>query len=178
MKMIRYTILALALTLAAFTTRAQTTNSVPNFFQQSELWLTSFNTNYTFTGVSLEASTGYKQITGDNAANFVDAQYDFGGNQRLDLGLDLQFSGVGSAFNSEELQFGYALISHYDTKLQVDLGAGYDSNTHGIVVEPEIVLKKKLTPNTFAEIGVSLPEYFKGGINATPEFKTGVGFTF
>ncbi len=168
-----------AILTIAITTQAQTTtNNVSSFFQQTTEYLTSFNTNYTFVGVSLEASTGYKQTTGDNAANFVDAQYDFGSSNRYDFGADLTFSGVGSAFNSEEAQFGYALVQHYDTRLQIDLCAGFDSTQSSIVVEPELTLKKKLTSNTFTELGISLPEYFRGGFNRTPSFKAGVGFTF
>lgn len=158
-------------------TQAQTTNNTaPTFFQSSYAWLTSFNTNYSFAGVKLEADTGYKQTTGANAANYVDVRYNL--NDIWGVKGSFQFSGVGSAFNAEEVGPAMTLISHYDTQVSASLLGGYDGIFKSGVIEPELTLRKKLTPNTYAEIGISLPERFNDGFNSTPSFKSGFGFTY
>ena len=149
--------------------------SVPSFLATSQSWLTSFNTNYTFTGVTFEFSTGYKQQVGVNAASFATVQYDI---NRFNLGADFQFSGVGSAVNQAEAQIGYAIIDHFDTRLEADLGVGYNAISASAVIEPELILKKKLTENTFAETGLSLPQFTKGSLNTSPSFWVGAGFTY
>lgn len=158
--------------------------SVTNtIFGSVEAYFTSFNTNYTFTNTLLECSTGYKQVTGVNAANFVDGQVDL--YKGLTLNASVQFSGVGSALNGGEAGIGYNVIQHYDTELNVSLLGGYD-NTHksikgelgADVVEPGFSVKKKLTSNTFAETGISLPIFTTGKFNNQPTIRIGVGFTY
>lgn len=146
------------------------------FFTSAQAYLTSFNTNYSFTDITLEVSTGYKQVTGVNAASFLDAQYDFANG--LNIGGSLQFSGVGSPINGFEAGLGYNLIRHYDASVNVQLLGGYDNVRKDGVIEPGVTLKKKLSPNTFAEIGASLPVFFSGGFNSQPTFRVGTGFTF
>ncbi len=119
--------------------------------------------------------SGYAQVTGVNAASKLNLQYDIG---NFNLGTSLQFSGVGSAVNALEGQVGYAIITHYDTKVDIDLRAGYDDTTRGAVVEPVLALKKKLTPNTYAETAISFPIYTTGTFTKTPTIYVGVGFTF
>ena len=143
--------------------------------QSAENYFTTFNPAYTWTNLTLEASTGYKQVTGVNAASTLDVQYDF---SRWSLGADAQFSGVGSPVNALQIAGGYALIEHFDTKLEADFRAGYDWNVHGAVIEPALFLKKKLTANTFAETGLSLPVYSQGTFNRNPTFYLETGFTF
>ena len=93
----------LALLLGAFTSQAQSgptavsTNAsggltTVTFFASAENYLTTFNPDYTWTNVTLEAATGYKQVTGTGAASVLDVQYDLG---RWNLGTACQFSGVG-----------------------------------------------------------------------------------
>lgn len=161
--------------------RAQTTNvnsviTPPSFFASAENYFTSFNTNYTWTHLTLEAATGYKQVTGVNAASTLDVQRDFSG--RWDVGLAAQFSGVGSPVNALQAQVGYALVEHFDTKLEADLRAGYDWTRSAAVAEPVLFIGKKLTPNTFLKTGVSLPIYSRGRFNRTPTFYLETGFTF
>ena len=158
--------------------KAQTNEVVTpqSFFTSAENYLTAFNTNYSFTDISLEISTGYKQVTGVNAASFLDGQYDFANG--LNLGASLQFSGVGSAINGAEAGLGYNLIRHFDTAVNAQLLAGYDDVRADGVIEPGLTIKKKMTPNTFMEIGVSLPVFFGGHFNSQPTFRVGTGFTF
>jgi lysyl-tRNA synthetase class 2 len=59
-----------ALGLATMSVQAQTNApTIPSFFTTAEQWISSVNTNYSFAGVSLEASTGYKQQVGVNSSN-------------------------------------------------------------------------------------------------------------
>lgn len=169
-------IITLAIVAVGLVTNAQTTNNPSTFFQTTESWFTSFNTNYTFSGVKLECDTGYKQTTGANAANFVDLQYNV--NDLWAIKGSLQFSGVGSAFNAEEIGPEVNLIEHYDVQLSAGLLGGYDGVFKNALIEPEVVLRKKLTPNTYAEMGITLPERIGDGFNNTPAFKIGAGFTF
>ena len=151
------------------------TPTLPNFFTSAEQYLTSFNTNYTFTGVTFEMATGYKQVTGVGAASVIDAQYDI---NRFHIVTAFQFSGVGSVVNAEEAGIGYDIVEYYDTVLEVNILAGYDSNVRGAEIEPKVDIKKKLTANTFAETGISLPVYFNQRFNNTPSFYLEAGFTF
>lgn len=178
-----------ALPLAAQTTITNppvaVTQSPASFLGSVQSYLTDINTNYTFTNVTLEASTGYKQVNGANAASEMYLQYNFGGG--FDAMANFQFSGVGSAVNAAEAGVGYALINHFDTKVQADLLAGWDttkgavvkgSSQGAIVVEPRVALKKKLSLNTFAETAISLPVYTIGKLNTQPSIYIGVGFTY
>jgi hypothetical protein len=165
------TMLACAGRLAAQTN----TVTVPTFFNSVMTYLTSFNTNYTFQGVTFESDTGYKQVTGVGAASVLDMQYDI---DKFHIATSLQFSGVGSAFNAEEGGAGYDLIQYYDTALEANLLGGYDETVHSGVIDPGLDIKKKMTPNTFTEIGIALPVYFKEKFNSTPTFKIAAGFTF
>lgn len=160
--------------LLATVAHAQVTNA-PSFFNTAEQYLTTFNTNYTFTGVSFEAATGYKQVTGVGAASDLTAQYDIG---RWNLGADMQFSGVGSPVNALEGQVGFDLIEHYDTVLEADARAGYDWNVRSFEFEPALFVKKKLTENTYAAIGISMPYYAREAFSRTPSYYIEGGFTY
>lgn len=173
MKTIIAIIAAAVLSISA---QAQTNVITPQtFFQTTESYLTSFNTNYTFVGNAIEVSTGYKQVTGVNAASVLDAQYDIA---RFNIGGSMQFSGVGSPVNALEIGGGYALIEHYDVKLDADLLGGYDWVKKAMVVEPELSISKKMTPNTFTRLAISMPVYSKGSFNRSPSFRVEVGFTY
>jgi len=160
------------------------TNAPASFLGSVQGYLTDINTNYSFTNVTLEASTGYKQVNGANAASELYAQFDHG---NWDAMVNVQFSGVGSALNAAEAGGGYAFINHYDTKVQADILAGWDStkgttvkgvNQGCVVVEPRVALKKKLSVNTYAETAVSVPFYSIGKVNTQPSIYVGVGFTY
>jgi len=166
-------VLAVALCGGLFTVQAQT-NSNPGFISAAEGYLTSFNTNYVWAGSSFEFGTGYRQVTGIGAQNIVDGQKDFSlGGQPFNVGANIQFSGVGSAVNGAEAQFGWAVIQHYDTEVDADIRGGFGYNPAGVksgVVEPTLMLKKLQTLNTATELGVSLPIYFHGKVSDTPTF--------
>jgi hypothetical protein len=173
-----FVMVAAALALCASNIQAQTTSSngpAGTIFTTIQSYLTTFNPAYSWSNVTLEFDTGYAQVTGVNAASKLNGQYDIG---NFDVGLSLQFSGVGSAFNAYEAQVGYAVLNHYDTKIDVVLRAGYDDTKQSAVVEPGLTLKKKLTENTFAETAITMPFYFHQQFVKTPTFYIGVGFTY
>jgi hypothetical protein len=176
MKYIKCTIgIALLAMMAVCSAKAQTNNPA-TFFNSVESYLTSFNTNYTFNGVTFEAATGYKQLTGIGAVSVLDVQYDI---KRFHVLATGDFTGIGSAFNSLEGGIGYDLINHYDTTLEANIYGGYDFNVNSAMVEPKIDIKKKMTPNTFTEIGISIPEWMnQRKANATPCYFIEGGFTF
>lgn len=163
-----------ALIITASAAQAQT-NTVPGFFGSVQSYFTQFNTNYVWTGIMFDAETGYKQVTGVNAASFASINYHIGDS--VEAVGNIQYSGVGSAINSAELGIGYA-INHYDTRLTADLLGGYDNYQNSGVIEPKLEVKKKLTMNTYASVGISLPIYFSRQFNSNPTFWTGVGFSF
>jgi len=165
-------------TTFALSAKGQTNAPAPSFFTTGEKYFTEFNTNYTWQGISISVATGYKQITGVGASSTIDGAYQFGATQRWNAGLELQFSGVGSAFNSYEAQVGYELIQHYDAVLEFDLRGGWDDTHSSAVIEPAVFIKKKLTENTYAEIGASLPVFFKGAFNQDPTLFVESGFTY
>lgn len=167
-------ILGLVVLCAAVSLHAQT--STNSFLNSVENYVTEENTNFNWTSnSSIELSTGYKQITGENAASTLEGQYDI---SRFNVGLALQFSGIGSAFNEEEGQIGYAIYRNYDTVIDIDLRGGYDNNTKAEVIEPAIFLKKKMTTNTFMKTGVSLPIETKGTFKQDFVVFVETGFTF
>ena len=165
--------LALALTGA----QAQSTNQVPNFLQTALTWGTSFNTNadHSWTNTVLEVGVGYEQVTGAGATSVADIQYDLG---RWNVGADIQYFGVGSAINVVEAQGGFSLIQKYDLKVDADLRVGYDFNSQDAIIEPGLFLKKKMTYNTYAEVGASLPFELKSTFSRNPTFYVETGFTF
>lgn len=169
--------MALGLT-AVINLKAQTNTlptTVPSFFTSVQSYLTSFNTNYTWAGEVFDAETGYKQVTGVNAASFANVNFHIGDS--FEAVGTIQYSGVGSAINGGEIGIGYAM-NHYDTRLTIDLLGGYDNNRGTGEIEPKMEVKKKLSENTYASVGMSLPVFFEGGFNKQPTFWAGLGFTF
>src|ERR1700676_4942798 len=81
--------------------------TVPTFFTSVQSYFTSFNTNYSWTNISFDAETGYKQVTGVNAASWAELNYHIGDSFEA-VGV-IQYSGVGSAINGGEIGIGYAL---------------------------------------------------------------------
>jgi hypothetical protein len=165
--------IASIISLSALAVQAQT--NIPSFFQTAQGYLTSFNPSYTWTNVTVEASTGLKQITGSGATDVAQVQYDIG---RWNAGAVIGFEGVGSTIGTVQAQGGFAVVEYLDTKVDLDVQGGYSWYRHAYMAEPELSISKKLTANTFARIGVSIPLYSKGAQNRTPSFEVSAGFTF
>lgn len=163
---------------AALAISAQAQTNVQTFLTSAQTFLTDFNTHYTFTNITFEASTGLKQVTGSGATDVVNAQGDNLFGTGMEAGASIGFEGVGSTIGTAQAIIGYAIFEHYDAKVSLDAEVGYSWYQRAGMIEPELVIEKKLTSNTFVRIGVSAPIYFRGAFNRSPSFETGLGFTF
>src|SRR5580692_2219540 len=93
--------------------QSPTTNALPvspqNFFQTAAYYFTSANTNYTWTGNTLEVAAGADYMSSVNWANYLDAQYDIG---RFDIAAKMRNAGIAGTVDSAEAGIGYTLISY------------------------------------------------------------------
>lgn len=178
------------LALATENLKAQSVTNAPpvspgTFFQSAEGYFTAFNTNYTWSGVKLEVSIGADYQNGMQWGNSLQFQYDLNTSNALDgidLGYRMRNEGMFGSVIANEGGIGYNLISYADTRVEFFVWAGYDNQYNCALVEPEIDLLKKITPNTFAALGLSLP-YFVGSRAEqpnkwVPDVQVKTGFTF
>jgi len=178
---IKHLILAAAAAVSsALTSTAQTTNSAlttPVTFADSVIaYGTSYNTNYSFDAVKLDLETGYRQANGVGASSFAKLGYYV--TPAIQLNAEIGYFGIGSPINAFEAGVGYAVFQKYDLRVTVEIDGGYDDNQRTGFVEPGLEVKKKLTTNTYASIGIYLPYYVGEQFNTSPTFTTGVGATF
>ena len=188
-------ILIAAVMVAATCVRAQTitlsTNAPASFFPTNSPagpfintlanWVTSYNTNLVWTN-GFAIDTGIATTTGQKIADRLEIIDNIGS---FEVGISGQFTGVGSAFNQVEGIFGYTLMSKYDFKMAVELGAGYNfdalstkGNKGAIVIDPEIAIYKAITQNTYMTAKYGFPIQSVGKFNNLGVFYVGTGFTF
>ena len=170
-------LVALAL-LFALGTNAQTNTLVlpQNFFQTAANYFTSANTNYTWTGNTLEVAAGADYMSSVNWANYLDAQYDLG---RFAIETKMRNAGIAGTVDSAEAGVGYTLISYHSVKLEAAVDGGYDLDRNTALIEPKLTLRDKLTPNTFLGLSISLPIWTSGRpINTVPDIGIETGFTY
>lgn len=160
------------LLLFGMTANAQTTNLLTT----AEGYFTSFNPSYSWTNVSWEFDTGYKQVVGQPAANAINLQYDFA--NRLEVAISAEFDSIGSPVNSVEPEIGYAVWRYEDTEVDATIGLGYDFNLRAFKADPNLTLKKKLSENTYSFLRIGFPYYAGSAFSRNPEFEIGVGGTF
>ncbi len=89
---------------------------------------------------------------------------------------------VAGTIVSEQAGFGYNL-THFDTRLTGYVDAGYRFDTRQGYVAPGLRVKKALTENTYAGVGLELPVYFTHGAGqstgaASPTLSIFTGFKF
>jgi hypothetical protein len=157
---------------------AQTNNPVlpQNFFQTAANYFTSANTNYTWTGNTLEVAAGADYMSSVNWANYLDAQYDLG---RFGIEAKMRNAGIAGTVDSAEAGVGYTLITYYSVKLEAAVDGGYDLDRNTALIEPKLTLRDKLTPNTFLGLSISLPIWTSGQpINTVPNIGIETGFTY
>lgn len=152
------------------------TNSTPqSFFVSVEHYFTQANTNYSWTSNRFEFSTGGDYMSGLQWANYLEWQVDFGAFSVL---AKVRNIGIAGAIEGAEGGVGYTVIAYYSVKVEGDLLLGYDFTKDSALVEPQIVVKNKMTKNTYIETGISEPVWLRGAINRTPDFFLGAGFTY
>jgi hypothetical protein len=150
--------------------------SPENFFQTAANYFTSANTNYTWTGNTLEVAAGADYMSSVNWANYLDAQCDLG---RFGIEAKMRNAGIAGTVDSVEAGVGYTLISYYSVKLEAGIDGGYDLNRNAALIEPKLTLRDKLTPNTFLGLAISLPVWTNGRpLNTVPDIGIETGFTY
>jgi len=167
-----------AFCFSAFCCRAQTNSETPpqNFFRSVQQYFTSANTNYTWTGNTLEVAAGADYMSSVNWANYLDVQYDLG---KFALEAKIRNAGIAGTVDSVQGGIQYVLIQHYSVKLQAGIDGGYDLERNSILIEPKLTLRSKLTPNTFAGVVLSLPIWMNGkAVNNAPDIGLEAGFTY
>jgi hypothetical protein len=146
------------------------------FFQTAVNYFTSANTNYAWTGNTLEIAAGADYMSSVNWANYLDAQYDLGS---FAFEAKMRNAGIAGTVDSVQAGIQYTLIRYYSIKLEVGLDGGYDLDRNSAIFEPKLTLRAKLTPNTFAGVCLSLPILTNGKpINNVPDIGLEAGFTY
>lgn len=89
---------------------------------------------------------------------------------------------VAGTILSEQAGIGYNL-THFDTRLTGYVDAGYRFDTRQGYVTPGLRVKKALTENTYAGVGIELPVYFTHGNSQSagtpsPTLSVFTGFKF
>jgi hypothetical protein len=169
----KLTVILGAVLISTAITNAQTLST--NFLQSAEDYFTSFNTNYTWSSITLDAETQVKQSPIGGLSDQVKVAYHL---SNFEFIAAAQFNGANTPLNQMEGGVGYDILNHYDTEVTISVLGGYSQEQDSALIEPGIELKKKLTTNTYASIGASMPYYFRRSFSSTPTFTTGVGFTF
>jgi hypothetical protein len=146
-----------------------------NFFATIQSYFTSVDTNYTWISNRTEIAAGGDYMGGIEWANYVSGQYDFG---RWDLEGKIRNIGVAGAIESFEGGGGYSFIQTGSLKLQGSVLLGYDFNREAALFEPQVVVKKKATTNTYLELGAGVPLWLQKSLNDRPNFFIGAGFTY
>ena len=184
MKLLTSLLAASTLALAA----SAQTNTVPatnapigsptppaNFFATVQSYLTSIDTNYTWISNRVEIAVGADYLAGIDWANYASAQYDLG---HWDLETKVRNLGAAGVIESFEGGAGYTFLSNGSVKLQGSVLLGYDLNRSAAMLEPQAVIKKKATTNTYLELGLGLPLWLQKPVNNRPNLFIGAGFTF
>jgi len=165
-----------ALLLASVSTQAQiVSTNAPSFVTSFTDYATQINTNYNYDNVTFDVETGYKQATGTGSASF--AKFGYYATPKIQLNAEIGYFGIGSPINSFEAGIGYAVYQNYDLRVTAEINGGWDANERAGLVDPGLELKKKLSPNTYASLGMYLPYFVGKAFNTSPTFKTGVGCT-
>lgn len=183
---------AAALAFGSFPVQAQTspapvTASITNapgsaapFIQQLGVWATSYDVTKSWTNcISLD--TGVATTTGSSIADRIQLKDNIGS---FAVGVNGNFTGVGSAFNQAEIVGDWYWVTKYDFKFGVTLGAGYnfgistETQKNCFVVEPGLTMSKLITQNTYATMSYTFPVQTVGKFNNISTIYVGAGFTF
>lgn len=191
-------LLVLVLVLGGRASRCQTNSSTPtqvavppqNFFQSAEQYFASANTNYTWAGNTYEISAGADYMSSVNWANYLEGQFDLNSamaptssawtfEDRLAIEAKIRNAGIAGTVVSIEAGPELTFISYYSVKLEGGVDGGYDLDRKSPLIEPKLILRDKLTPNTFAGVCLSLPVWTGGkSINNVPDIGLEAGFTY
>lgn len=172
----KFTSLFLASMLAMPLLAHAQTNTPQNFFQSVQGYFTSFDTNSTtFLTDKIDISLGTATI--ENAQLAADFLAEFQVKNPLSLEIDIRNTTVAGTVLSYAGGLGYN-ITHFDTRITGYIDGGYKTDTKSAYFAPGIRVKKALTANTYAGIGIELPINLSGNRPITPTYVISAGFKF
>ena len=153
------------------------TNSPQNFYQSVQSYFTSFDTNsQTFLSDKVDISLG--TVTIENSQLAADFLAEFQVKNPLSLEIDVRNTTVAGTVLSYAGGLGYN-ITHFDTRITGFIDGGYKTDTKSAYFAPGIRIKKALTANTYAGIGIELPIYLhNSGHSISPTYVVSAGFKF
>jgi hypothetical protein len=168
----------LCLLLLTIPARAQDPQAPPtspqSFFTTIGQWFSSQNTNLdTFSSDRFSLWAGMDNL--GNQLTTASIGGDFYIYDKLSLEGNFRNATVAGTVVTAQVGFGYSWISH-DIKLTAYLDGGNRFDTRQPFLAPGIRIKKALTPNTFAGLGLELPIYLKHGSDLSPTFSIFTGF--
>lgn len=177
--------LALALCMICWRAGAQTTTNSPqqNFFQTTMSYFSSFNTNLTtFRSDFVNVELGTASINNENMTEelaLTVSPFKFGvdtntGYASFDLNYIGRNATIAGTLVQQEGGIGLSK-SYYDVKGSVYVDGGYDFTKKQWYPAIGFRVRKALTPNTYA--GVGLEEAFRSG-NTAPTLSIFAGFKF
>lgn len=172
--------------------RAQTTTNVPpesTFFNSVLNYFSAFDTNSTtFATDTVDLWAGADTVNNQNLAASLGLEllpFRASTNsvaQNLSLESVTRNATVAGTIVSEQAGIGYN-YSFHDTRLTGYVDAGYRFDTAQTYVAPGIRVKKALSANTYAGVGLELPVYFGHGSGQSagapsPTLSVFTGFKF
>jgi hypothetical protein len=174
-------IIAAGIVIVASAVKAQETNSEtppPNFFQTAGGYLTSNNTNFTWVGNKFEMEAGADYQNGLQEANDLTLGYNI--NDSWQIRASMLNAGIAGVVEGLEGGVGFSVINSYAIKAEAYGDLGYSREWNSGYGRLGLELKKKLTPNTYAFIGLDEPIYFRRAVpnEWAPEVRAGAGFTY
>jgi hypothetical protein len=176
--------------IGGFTAFAQDPQPAPptspqTFFQTLGQWFSSQNTNLdTFQSDRFSLWAGMDNlgnslttasIGGDFYLGAADTNGVRSGLGALSLEGNFRNATVAGTVVTAQAGFGYSWVSH-DIKLTAFLDGGNRFDTHQPYLAGGVRIKKALTPNTFAGIGIELPIYLNHQSDLSPTFSIFTGF--
>ena len=157
-------------------------NSVAQYFSAFDTNSTTFATDMvnvwagadTVNNQNLAASLGLEILPFRTSTNAVVSA--------LSLESVTRNATVAGTIMSEQAGLGYN-VTHFDTRLTGYVDAGYRFDTRQGYVAPGLRVKKALTENTYAGVGLELPVYFSRGTGQSagapsPTLSIFTGFKF
>jgi len=193
---IRYILTALIveaiILVGAICAKAQTNLTPPQtFFQSTMNYFSSFNTNLadTFASDSVDVWAGADTVNNQTMAASFGIEYlpfHATSTNAFASGLSLESvtrnSTVAGTVVSEQGGIGFGL-THIDTRLTGYIDFGHRFDTDQSYFAPGLRVKKALTDNTFAGVGLELPIYLSSGHGLTsgapaPTLSVFSGFRF
>lgn len=175
-------VLSLMLVLSAVVAQAQT-NQVPttpaDFIANAKDYLTSFNTNLSWSSTKVDLWTAVNYQNGLQVSDELGASYDFSIATNLAIAPEVVVRNAGIGGTIVDAIGGIGIsYEHYDTKVTLYADGGDSLSASTPLVEIGARIKKKMTVSTYTGLGISYQFWFKGKAPTTPSITAFIGWTF